>query len=131
MKLTAEMVISPRLAPRLARISDDCAKFNALKTIAGRIMSDAKAKVPVAEGELRDSIRIRYHQKYSGKMVAIIGSPSPYARRIERGYVKTDSAGRVYDQPAQPYLRPARRRNNAKHMKELYREELRGPLSQL
>jgi len=131
MRLTAQMVVPASTAARLARIADDCNKFKSLRTIAGRIQTEAKARVPVKSGELRDSIGIRYHQKYSGKMVAIIGSKLEYAHRIERGFIKADSRGHYYDQPAQPFLRPARRIHNAKVMKELYRSELRGPLGQL
>ena len=35
------------------------------------------------------------------------GTNLDYARRIELGYNDTDSLGRTYHQPAQPYLRPA------------------------
>lgn len=36
-----------------------------------------------------------------------IGTDLEYAARIEFGFTGPDSLGRVYNQPAQPYLRPA------------------------
>jgi hypothetical protein len=34
------------------------------------------------------------------------GSPQPYMLRLEFGFCGTDSAGRVYNQAAQPHWRP-------------------------
>lgn len=37
----------------------------------------------------------------------VVGTNVPYARRIEYGFAGKDKLGRTYNQPAQPYLRPA------------------------
>lgn len=45
-----------------------------------------------------------------GAIVAGMGVPMdqvPYARRLELGFVGTDSLGRHYSDPPKPYLRPA------------------------
>lgn len=45
-----------------------------------------------------------------GAIIAGMGVPMeqvPYARRLELGFVGTDSKGRHYNDPPRPYLRPA------------------------
>lgn len=48
-----------------------------------------------------------------------IGTDVEYARRIEFGFVGADSLGRVYNQAAQPYLRPALDENESAILKEI------------
>jgi hypothetical protein len=44
----------------------------------------------------------------SGKSITgRVGSDSPYARRLEFGFVGVDSLGRNYNQAPRPHLRPA------------------------
>ena len=73
--------------------------------------------VPVLTGNLRDHIQVRPSESgpyYTEVVVAPAedasnpyGFDPAYARRIEFGFAGTDSLGRVYNQPAQPYVRPA------------------------
>lgn len=88
---------------------------------AGIFEAEAKELVPVDTGNLRDHIHSEtvtdapYVQE---RVVSPIIPPSaadgdwhgfepPYARRIEFGFSGVDSLGRHYNQPAQPYMRPA------------------------
>ncbi|HTJ49442.1 MAG TPA: hypothetical protein VL443_08330 [Cyclobacteriaceae bacterium] len=48
-----------------------------------------------------------------------IGSDSPYARRLELGFNGTDSLGRTYNNPAEPYLTPALDENSDLAMQEM------------
>lgn len=62
----------------------------------------------IITGRLHSSLRVRT----DGRRVLVYpsGSAAPYARRIELGFVGTDSLGRVYNQPPYPYFRPGVRR---------------------
>lgn len=78
------------------------------------LMNRAKELTPVLTGTLRRSIHVGGHGgSESGDIggnsptQVRIGTNLPYARRIENGFTGADSLGRQYDQPAQPYLRPA------------------------
>ena len=53
------------------------------------------------------------------KVVIDIGTDVDYARRVEYGFVGPDSLGRVYNQRAQPYLRPALDENEDAIVKEI------------
>lgn len=74
-----------------------------------------KQHVPVDTGHLRDSIHTTTIADEAEKQVKAVspvteaanpwGIDPPYARRIEYGFVGADSLGRVYHQPAQPYVR--------------------------
>lgn len=70
------------------------------------IEGDAKRNAPVLTGTLRRSITHEIRDTPGGA-TADIGTDLAYARRVEEGFVGTDSLGRVYDQPGQPYLGPA------------------------
>jgi len=48
-----------------------------------------------------------------------VGTNLEYARRIEYGFNQADSLGRVYNQPARPYLRPAIDENGAAVRQEI------------
>lgn len=41
------------------------------------------------------------------EIVATVGTNKPQGRRLEYGFVGTDSLGRVYNQPAYPHIVPA------------------------
>lgn len=49
-----------------------------------------------------------------GTYEARIGPTAIYGRRIELGFVGTDSLGRVYNQPAYPYVKPGLRASRSK-----------------
>lgn len=85
---------------------------------AGQILEDeAKTLVPVKTGHLRDSIHQELIESTDVRQVIAVTpayeEPNPYgfepayARRIEYGFVGTDSLGRHYNQAPQPYMRPA------------------------
>ena len=77
----------------------------------------AKENAPVLTGRLRDGIHTEMvtdtPQTQTLMVTPVVaaankyGFEPPYARRIEFGFVGTDSLGRHYHQAAQPYMRPA------------------------
>jgi len=62
----------------------------------------AAAMAPIKTGNLRSSL-----SHLVAHPIVRVGTLVEYAARIEYGYSGTDSRGRTYHQPAQPYLRPA------------------------
>jgi HK97 gp10 family phage protein len=85
---------------------------------AGMIFEEeAKALVPVLTGRLRDNIHTETVTDTDEQQVLMVtpiieasnkyGFDPAYARRIEFGFIGTDSLGRHYHQAAQPYMRPA------------------------
>lgn len=90
------------------------------------IQNAAKERAPYRTGTLRRSIHIGGHTDLATdyqkppdvpdldaphigphSVEVYVGTNLEYARRIEYGFNDTDSLGRVYNQAAQPYLRPA------------------------
>lgn len=79
---------------------------------------EAKALVDVRTGNLRDHIHtetVTDQDLVQTLMVTPIdeaankyGFEPEYARRVELGFIGTDSLGRHYHQPPFPYMRPAR-----------------------
>lgn len=59
----------------------------------------------VITGDYRRSITLEMGM-VDGKPAAIVGTVSPQARRLEYGYVDTDSLGRSYNQPPFPHWDP-------------------------
>lgn len=78
---------------------------------------EAKSLVPVDTGNLRDHIHSELIESTELRQVVAVtpvyeegneyGFDPAYARRIEYGFVGTDRLGRRYNQPPQPYMRPA------------------------
>lgn len=78
---------------------------------------EAKALVPVRSGELQDHIHTETVTDSADEQVLMVtpideaankyGFDPPYARRIEMGFVGTDSLGRHYHQAPEPFMRPA------------------------
>lgn len=91
----------------MSQAARDTAGRVGVKAAAMLVENDAKIKAPFVTGTLRRSISTEIAQK--GTIIwAYTGSRDvPYARRIEFGFVGSDSLGRTYNQAAQPYLRPA------------------------
>lgn len=93
----------------------------ALKTGAAAgaqvLQEEEKSLVPVLTGNLRDHIHTEtLVDSETSQILAVTptvasdnkyGFEPPYARRIEYGFMGTDSLGRQYHQAAQPYVRPA------------------------
>lgn len=93
---------------------------NALRAAALVAMNAAKQKAAVLAGNLRRSIHVGGFGDglespstgtdigpAPGSHVVAVGTNVVYAKRIEFGFAGTDSLGRTFHQPAQPYLRPA------------------------
>jgi len=84
---------------------------------AGLFEAEAKALVPVDTGNLQEHIHTETVEDTVERQVLAVtpvveaanpyGFDPPYARRIEKGFMGTDSLGRHYDQAAQPYMAPA------------------------
>jgi HK97 gp10 family phage protein len=74
---------------------------------AGLFEAEAKEIVPVDTGALRDSIHTESVIDNPEEQQLAIDPDTPYAARIEFGFVGVDSLGRHYHQAAQPYMRPA------------------------
>jgi hypothetical protein len=78
---------------------------------------EAQTVVPVKTGRLQsaihDEVTIDEPERQERAVLPAYetgGDPGfepPYARRIEFGFIGTDSLGRKYHQAAQPYMRPA------------------------
>jgi HK97 gp10 family phage protein len=100
--------------------------------VAGGLLISNKAKddAPYISGTLKRSIHVGGHTSESApgftpsdvageysdiggnkttetSAEILVGTNLDYARRIEFGFSGADSLGRVFNQPAQPYLRPA------------------------
>ena len=84
------------------------AKKKALTEAALIVEGQAVSLAPVDTGNLKNSIT---HQVKGEE--ARVGSNIVYAARLEFGFMGTDSMGRRYNQPAQPYLRPALDKNKS------------------
>lgn len=80
-------------------------RVQAIEPSAEEIEAEAKARVAVASGETRDSIKIIYYDK---GMSASIGSGYFNARFIEQGTSK---------QPARPFLNPAYQAVRSKYLR--------------
>lgn len=74
---------------------------------AGIFEAAAKSNAPVDTGRLRDSIHTETTLDTPERQERNVRPDTPYARRIELGFVGPDSLGRMFHQPAQPYMRPA------------------------
>ena len=71
------------------------------------IENEAKQLAPVKTGTLRRSIHHTLTTSTETACNIALGPDTPYARRLEFGFVGTDSLGRRYHQAARPYMRPA------------------------
>lgn len=139
MKLTATVTGFSELRLRVKYLIE-AARFG-LKAGVGEAASafeqEAKAIVPIDTGLLRDSIHIEHREDTDRRQVMAVtpvveaenpwGIDPPYARRIEYGFVGADSLGRVYNQPPQPYMRPAfetRKEEAIQTIKDSVRDEV-------
>jgi hypothetical protein len=61
-----------------------------------------KSRAPVKTGDYRRS----WNTQLRGT-TAIVGTSKPQARRLEFGFVGTDSLGRHYNQAPRPHVRPS------------------------
>jgi hypothetical protein len=71
------------------------------------IQNEAIVLVAKDTGTLARSIHTETVQKSNSYAEVATGTDVGYAARIEFGFMQADSLGRHYNQPAQPYMRPA------------------------
>ena len=109
------------------------------------VQNEAKRRAPFRTGTLRRSIHIGGHTDLATDyqkpadvpelphptvstydVEVYVGTNLEYARRIEYGFNQADSLGRVYNQAAQPYLRPAIDENG-----DAVRQEIADALAEL
>lgn len=72
-----------------------------------RLTEHEGGHTPYLSGTLRRSIHMETTRKSPARCTVAIGTDVPYARRLEYGFFDIDSLGRLYNQIARPYLRPA------------------------
>lgn len=85
---------------------------NSIKRSINR--GNATGKFPSAEGEPPKKVSARLFSSIAapepriegGVVIGAVGTDVEYARRLEEGYVGTDSAGRNVNQGPRPFLRP-------------------------
>jgi hypothetical protein len=68
---------------------------------SAKLLASVRSRAPVATGGYRS----RLNAEVSGFRVEV-GSPDPYAARLEFGFVGVDSLGRHYAQPPHPHFIP-------------------------
>jgi hypothetical protein len=83
------------------------ALIRALTSGAELILNDAVERCPWITHTLQRSLHIQPGESSRDSAEVELGTDVVYAPRIEFGFVGTDSRGRMYHQPARPYLRPA------------------------
>lgn len=74
---------------------------------AGMFEAEAKTDAPAKTGRLRDSIHTGTVTDEDQRQELSVSPDTPYAHRIEFGFIGTDSLGRNYHQAPEPYMRPA------------------------
>lgn len=118
------------LKKNLEKLSDEFTRKLEVATRAGALIvqNDAKQRAPYRTGTLRRSIHTEITSRRRDSVEAQVGTNVEYARRIEYGFSGEDKAGRRYNQPPNPYLRPALDENQDKVQKEIadvFRQALR------
>lgn len=86
-----------------------------VKSAASIFVQEAKTIVPVKTGRLQSAIHDEVVTDEAEKQERSVrpayetgqGFIPPYARRVELGFIGTDSLGRKYHQPAQSFMRSA------------------------
>jgi HK97 gp10 family phage protein len=71
------------------------------------IQNEAIVKVAKDTGTLARSIHTETLKSSRSYVEVTTGTDVVYAARIEFGFMQADKLGRHYNQPAQPYMRPA------------------------
>lgn len=97
----------------LGKRAQSSALANATKAAALPVLNQIRrtendgGRTPYKSGTLRRSFAMQVTTRTPTRCVVQIGTNVPYARRLEYGFVGPDALGRVYNQPAHPYIRPA------------------------
>lgn len=109
-KATIKLIGEKELLAKFKRL-DKAAQGNALEKAATTgilpIQNEAIVLVAKDTGTLARSIHSETIEKSTHYVEVTTGTDVEYARRIEFGFMQADSLGRHYNQPAQPYMRPA------------------------
>ena len=58
-------------------------------------------------GKLAESFHVQIEESDANHAIAQVGTDVIYARRVEFGFSGADRLGRIYNQPPNPYFRPA------------------------
>jgi phage gpG-like protein len=130
-RVTAKVVGIERQQERFRALARSLQGDELLDCItAGALLVEnaAKTKCPVGKilgGTLRRSIHTEGRRQSDTNVYALVGTDVVYARRIEYGFAGRDSLGRLYDQAAQPYLRPA-----LDEKRDAVRREIRAAIEQ-
>ena len=88
------------LDDKRTKVSDESIK--AAREVATYILHRIQESAPVDTGGLRDS-----WQQKDLKYGAQVYTNHPAAHRIEWGFIGTDSIGRSYHEPPDPYIKPS------------------------
>lgn len=123
--LTVDLDITPEFLAGIARADSavERAVTDALAIAAMEAANEARQRAPYKTGTLRRSIQVMEQ----GPREVVVGSRVPYAARIEFGFAGRDRLGRLYNQPAKPYLRPAIEQTRGE-MTRIFAEEVRRAL---
>jgi len=123
--ITVGLDIGPEFLAGITRADKavDSAVTDALSIAAMEAANAARQRAPYKTGTLRRSIQVIEQ----GPREVAVGSRVPYAARIEFGFAGRDSLGRLYNQPAKPYLRPAIEETR-QTMTRIFAEEVRRAL---
>lgn len=123
--LTVDLEIGQAFPASIARAEHavERAITDAMQIAAMEAAIEARRRAPYKTGTLRRSIEVIEQ----GPRQVAVGSRQPYAARIEFGFSGRDRLGRLYNQPAQPYLRPAIEETRQR-MAQVFAEEVRRAL---
>jgi hypothetical protein len=89
-------------------VAVEAAAAQAVTEAAHYIERGAKQRAPVRTGTLRRSITVFGPNRLAaGVYEAFVGPTAVYGRRVELGFVGSDSLGRRFNQAGHPYLGPA------------------------
>jgi hypothetical protein len=83
-----------------------------------RITVPEGGRTPYKTGTYRRSFHLETTTKTPTRCTVIVGTDSPYGRRLEYGFVGRDKLGRVYNQAPRPHLRPALDENRKPALQE-------------
>lgn len=95
------------------------------------IQTEAQILSPKLTGTNARSIHTEVVNKSSLRCTVLVGPHTPYARRLEYGFMQRDRLGRMYHQAAQPYMRPAydtKKQESLDEMRAVARDEIREAL---
>lgn len=103
---------------KLAKAAQGSALLKATQAGILPIQNEAIVLVAKDEGDLARSIHTETVESTNTYAESATGTDKEYAARIEFGFMQADSLGRHYNQPAQPYMRPAHDTKSAEAVKE-------------